>query len=59
MHQYKVMDFSTLAYYRFEETTLQKREQDSFRQQKYSLITIDNDSISEQIVVSCLILRSL
>ena len=34
MHQYKVLDYSTLGYYKFEQTILLNRYDDAFRKQK-------------------------
>ena len=34
MHQYKVLDYSTLGYYKFEQTILLERYDDAFRKQK-------------------------
>ena len=39
-HQYKVMDYSTLAYYKFESTQLHDRYADAFRDQTATPITI-------------------
>ena len=40
MHQYKVLDYSTMGYYKFEQTILLGRYDDSFRIQKAKQLTI-------------------
>ena len=49
MHQYKVMDYSTLGYYKFERTILLDRYDDAFRLQKAKRKTVDPKFVTENI----------
>jgi hypothetical protein len=49
MHEYKVLDYSAMAYYKFDQTIFIGRYEDSFRVQKARPVSVLPDFIQENI----------